>query len=55
MPVFWFLVVVGLILLWFFCAFMYKPLGRFFKRIFKDSHDAANKDDPKDFNIIDKE
>ena len=51
MPVFWFLVLLGVIALWFLLAFAYKWIGRFFKSIFKDSYDAIIKDDPKDFNI----
>ena len=51
MPVFWFLVILGVILLWFLLAFAYKGIGRFFKSIFKDSVDAIIKDDPKDVDI----
>ena len=51
MPVFWFLVIVALIALWFLLAFSYKGIGRFFKRLFKDSVDAIVKDDLKDFDI----
>lgn len=51
MPVFWFLVILGVIALWFLLAFAYKGVGRFFKSIFKDSYDAMTKEDPKDFNI----
>ena len=51
MPVFWFLVILGLIGLWFLLAFSYKGIGRFFKRLFKDSVDAIVKDDLKDFDI----
>ena len=48
MPVFYFLVLLGVIALWFLLAFAYKGVGRFFKRIFKDSVDAMTTDDPKD-------
>jgi hypothetical protein len=51
MPVFWFLVVLGIIAIWFLLAFAYKGIGRFFKRIFKDSYDAITKKDLKDFTI----
>lgn len=51
MPVFWFLVFIGLIALWFLLAFAYKGVGRFFKQIFKDSVDAMTTDDPKDKTI----
>lgn len=51
MPVFWFLVILGVIALWFLLAFTYKGIGRFFKNIFKDSVDAIVKNDPKDFDI----
>lgn len=48
MPVFWFLIVLALIALWFLLTFAYKPVGRFFKRIFNDSCRAMTSDDPKD-------
>jgi hypothetical protein len=51
MPVFWFLVVLGIIALWFLLAFSYKGVGRFFKSILRDSVEAIVKDDPKDFTI----
>lgn len=51
MPVFWFLVILALIAIWFFLAFIYKPIGRIGKRIVKDSYDAINKDDEKDIHI----
>jgi len=51
MPVFWFLAFLGLIVLWFLLAFAYKAIGRFFKRIFKDSYDAMTSEDPKDISI----
>lgn len=51
LPVFYFLVFLGAVALWFLLAFAYKGVGRFFKRIFKDSVDAMTTDDPKDTTI----
>lgn len=51
MPVFWFLVILGVIALWFLLAFTYKGVGRFFKSLLRDSVEAIVKDDPKDFDI----
>ena len=48
MPVFWFLILLGVVALWFLLSFAYKGIGRFFKRIFKDSYHAMTSDDPKD-------
>lgn len=45
MPVFYFLVTLGLILLWFLLAFMFKPVGRFFHRLWDDAVDAIEEDD----------
>ena len=36
-PILVFLIVVGAILLWVICSFLYKPIGRFFNRLFKDA------------------
>ena len=51
MPVFWFLIVLGVVALWFLLSFAYKGIGRFFKQIFKDSYDAITSNDPKDITI----
>ena len=39
MPAFVFLVVIGCIALWFLLSWLYKPVGRFFYRIYKDAVD----------------
>ena len=41
-PVFIFLVLLGLILLWFLLAFAYKPLGKVIYKIGKDAMDEIN-------------
>ena len=44
-PIFWILVIISLILLWFLLAFLFKPIGTFFYRIWKDAIDEIeNKD-----------
>lgn len=48
MPVFYFLVLLSIVVLWFLLAFAYKGVGRFFKQIFMDSVNAMTTDDPKD-------
>lgn len=34
---FWFYIVIALIILWFLLAFMFKPIGKFLYRIWKDA------------------
>lgn len=43
--VFWFLIVLGLVLLWFVCSFAFPAIGRFFGRLYKDAVDAMNEED----------
>lgn len=45
MPAFYILVAIGLVFLWFLLAFMFKPIGRFFYRLWSDAEDAMNDDD----------
>lgn len=42
MPVFIILLFLGCILLWLLLSFVFVPLGRFTKRIWKDAKDAMN-------------
>lgn len=42
MPVFIFLVFLGCALLWLLLSFMFMPLGKFAKRLWKDVKDAMN-------------
>lgn len=42
---FYILVSIGLALLWFILAFLFKPIGRFFYRLWSDVEDAINDDD----------
>lgn len=45
MPAFYLLVFLGIILLWFLLSFLFKPIGRFFHRLWKDAVDAMEEDD----------
>ncbi len=36
------------IFLWFICAFLYKPIGKFFNKLFSDSKNAMFDDETKD-------
>lgn len=54
MPVFYFLVILGAIIFWFLCSFLYRPLGGYFKHIFKDSYNAITKEDNEKKENIDK-
>lgn len=45
MPAFWILVLLGLVLLWFLLSFLFKPLGKFFSRLWSDAMDAMDEDD----------
>lgn len=44
MPVFYLLALISIVLLWFLIAFLYKPIGKFFMRLFKDSMDAMKEE-----------
>ena len=44
---FYLLVVIGLIAFWFLCSFAYKPLGKFFHRIYKNTRDKILEEDKK--------
>lgn len=41
-PIFWVLVILAVILLWFLLAFLYRPIGRLFYRIWKDAINEIN-------------
>ena len=47
-PVFILIVLLGLVALWFLLSFVYRPLGKFIYRIWKDADDAMNKEDEKE-------
>ena len=36
-PVFWLLVILGAVILWFLCSFIFYPLGVYIYRIWKDT------------------
>ena len=45
MPAFYLLVIIGVVLLWFALAFLFKPVGRFFHRLYQDAIDEMTDDD----------
>lgn len=49
MPAFYLIVILVCIAIWFLAAFLYRPLGGYFKRIFKDSVDAMTQDDENEY------
>jgi F0F1-type ATP synthase membrane subunit b/b' len=42
---FWLLLIVAAVALWFLCSFAYRPIGKFFRRIFKEAKDEIEKYD----------
>ena len=48
MPAFYILVILGVVLLWFLLAFMFKPIGKFFHRLYQDAVDAIEEVDNKE-------
>ncbi|MCI8378654.1 MAG: hypothetical protein HFH72_09070 [Lachnospiraceae bacterium] len=44
-PAFIFLVVFAAVVVWFLLSFAFRPIGRFFYRIWKDAVDEINKKD----------
>lgn len=45
MPAFYFLVFIGLVLLWFLLAFAFKPIGKVGYKLWKDAKDAMSEVD----------
>lgn len=45
MPVLWLLIILGVALLWLLLSCLYRPIGKFFKRLFKDASDEMNRED----------
>ena len=45
MPAFYLLVIIGVVFLWFLLAFMFKPVGRFFHRLYQDVVDEMTEND----------
>ena len=39
-PVFWILLILGLVLFWMLCAFLFKPLGKLGHGVWKDVEEA---------------
>lgn len=42
------IIIVTIILLWFLLAFLYKPIGKLFYRIYKDAMDEIKNEDEKE-------
>lgn len=42
---FYIIVGIGLVLLWFTLSFLFKPVGRFFYRLWSDAEEAMHDDD----------
>ena len=42
MPVFYFLVILFAVFLWFILSFVYKPVGRFFYRLWHDAKEIMD-------------
>lgn len=47
-PVFWFLVLVGIFVVWVICCSMFPAIGGFLKQIAKSFEENINKDDEGD-------
>ena len=47
MPAFYILVLLGVVALFFLLTFMFKPIGKFFHRIWQDAVDAIEEVDNK--------
>lgn len=45
MPVFYFLVLAGAAAIWFLASAAYRPIGAFFRKIFRDAKDNMLKED----------
>jgi hypothetical protein len=39
-PVLLFLIILGLLLLWLLCSFLYRPIGKLFSRLVNDAKEA---------------
>ena len=48
MPAFYILVILATVSLWFLLAFVFKPIGKFFHRLWRDAIDAINEVDDKE-------
>lgn len=53
--VFYVIVVIAVVLLWFLCSFVYKPIGKFFYRLYKDARDEIVGNDTEKENKINEE
>lgn len=54
-PALFLIVFIALIALWFLLSFVFRPLGRFIYRIYKDAIDEMNKEENNNKNKEDKE
>ena len=46
--VFYLLIAIALAILWFLLAFLFKPIGRFFKKLWNDTTDIINDEESED-------
>ena len=44
-PILLIIILIFIVLLWFLLAFAFRPIGKFFKRLFDDAISEINKDD----------
>jgi hypothetical protein len=42
---FWLLLIIAAVAFWFLCSFAYRPIGKLFRRIFKEAKDEIEKYD----------
>lgn len=47
-PVFYLLIISVVVFLWFVLAFLFKPIGRFFFRLWEDAKEAMEETDKKE-------
>ena len=47
-PAMMIIIVLSVVLLWFLLAFLYKPIGKLFYRIYKDAIDEIKSEDEKE-------
>lgn len=43
-PIFWIVVILFCVLIWFLLAFLFKPIGKIFYRIWKDAIDEMKEE-----------
>lgn len=43
--IFWILLLAAVVFLYFLLAFLFRPIGKFFMRLYKDAENEINKED----------